>query len=85
MIEEVCGFLDNAGKFYRTEAEVYFANKRLEEKVLQEKVNRLLDNIFHKHAISGYDLSYKMMEYPEEFLKVLWEITRYNFKEKIKQ
>ena len=83
MIKQICGFLDDAGQFHKTEKEVYFANEVIKERILRQKVNSLCDNLIFRNNLHGYDIAYAMMDRPEEFLSVLWEITRHNFKKKM--
>lgn len=86
-------YVDDAGKFWETELEAQWANEQLKDKALKEKIASLLGDAFGWPVYSrGYlvdvrmgDLADAMFNKPEEFLRVLWEVTRYKFNKKFNE
>lgn len=86
-------YVDDAGKFWETELEARMANERLKDNALKENIASLLGDAFGWHMYSrGYladvrmgNLADAMFNKPEEFLRVLWEVTRYKFNKKFNE
>ena len=75
---EICGFLDDSGKFWKTQEEAQIANDTIERNKLVAKVYKLLEIDDHKpyYWYSGdrFDLNVvanRMVNNPEKFLTIL--------------
>lgn len=86
-------YVDDAGKFWETELEARMANERLKDNELKDDITLLLGDAFGWRMISpGYlvdvrigDLTDAMFNRPEEFLRVLWKVTKYKFNKKFNE
>lgn len=92
-MKEVCGFEDNNGKFWKTKEETQRANERYERQTLGESIQTKIEKLFNRRAYTcsgGYYIYSNqfrdvLVDYPEEILSILWEITRYNFNKKFNE